>query len=194
MPRPERAPVHPAVFGAVQLIYVARPSFGPGLHNPIPRRSGVRRGEDDNVTIPDVLPEPPPENYASEAAPFGPAEGLDELCDALRGRFAGEPHVRQHLLQAARTYVRQHGPNIDQAALVAALEAVALEQRTRVEVAGYGVDRLVDRVVRQERAATSVLFGRPAPKEILPPFFGEEAPNVPRDWLQRNCLCAITRH
>jgi hypothetical protein len=106
-------------------------------------------------------------------------------------------------LQAARAYVRQHGPSIDQAALVAALESVALEHRGRTEVVGYGVDRLVDHVVSHERAATWVLFGRPAPKGILPPYFGEEAPNLfreanrqrhfLRDWLQRNCLYAVAR-
>jgi hypothetical protein len=200
----ERAPVDPAVFGAVQPIYVAQPSFGPGLHDPVPRRSGLWQGEDDTVTIPDVLPEASPENYASEAAPFGPAEGLDELCDALRKRLAGELHVREHLLQAARAYVRRHGPDIDQAALVAALESVALEHRSRVEVAGYGVDRLIDYVVQEERAASWMLFGRPAHEGILPPYFGEEAPNRFREvnrqrhflraWLQRNCLYAIARH
>ena len=201
----ERAPVDPAVFGTVQLIYVARPSFGPGLHDPVPRRSGVWRGESDTIAIPDVLPEPSPENYTSEGAAFGPAEGLDELCDALRERLAGELHVREHLLQAARAYVRQHGPEIDQAALVEALEAVALEHRSQAEVAGYGVDRLVDHVVRRERAATYVPFGRNAQlRAILPPYFGEEAPNLfrevnrqrhfLRDWLQRNCLYAIARH
>jgi hypothetical protein len=179
----ERAPVDPAVFGAVQLIYVARPSFGPGLHDPVPRRSGLWQGEDDTVTIPDVLPEPSPENYTNEAAAFGPVEGLDELCDALRERLAGELHVREHLLQAAHAYVRQHGPDIDQAALVAALESVALEHRSGVEVAGYGVDRLVDHVVRRERAATYVPFGRNTQlRAILPSYFGTEAvQQVPRD-------------
>jgi hypothetical protein len=159
----ERAPVDPAVFGAVQPIYLARPSFGPGLHDLVPRRSGLWQGE----------------------------------------RVAGEPHVREHLLQAARAYVRQHGPEIDQATLVAALESVALEHRSRLEVAGYGVDRLVEYVVRQERAASWMLFGRRAHEGILPPYFGEEAPNLfreanrqrhfLRDWLQRNCMYAIAR-
>ena len=141
----------------------------------MPRRSGIWQGEADTVAVPELLPEPDPATYESAAAAFGPAEGLDELCDALRARLAGELHVREHLLQAARAYVRQHGPNIDQAALVAALEAVACEHRSRAEVAGYGVDRLVDHVVRQERAATWMPFGRPAPKGILPPYFGDEA-------------------
>ena len=145
----EKAPVDPAVFGAVQLIYLARPSFGHGLHDPVPRRSGIWQGEADTVAVPELLPEPDAATYESDAAAFGPAEGLEELCDALRARLAGELHVREHLLQAARAYVRQHGPNIDQAALVAALEAVACEHRSRAEVAGYGVDRLVDHVVRQ---------------------------------------------
>ncbi len=54
----EQAPVDPAVFRAVQPIYVARPGFGPGLHDPVPRRSGIWRGEVDAVTVPAVLPAP----------------------------------------------------------------------------------------------------------------------------------------
>jgi hypothetical protein len=200
----EKAPVDPAVFGAVQLIYLARPTFGPGLHDPVPRRSGIRQGEADTVTVPELLPAPDDVTYESSAATFEPAEGLDELCAALRARLAGELHVREHLLQAARAYARQRGPSIDQAALVAALEAVAREHRSRAEVAGYGADRLVDHVVRQERATTSMPFGRPSPNGILPPYFGDEAPNLFREanrqrlflknWLRRNHLYAVARH
>ena len=137
------------------------------------------------------------------AAAFGPAEGLDELCDALRARLDGELHVREHLLQAARGYVRQHGPNIDQAALVAALEGVALEYRTAGEVAGYGVDRLVDHVVRQERAATWMPFGRPPRPARLKPYFGLEGANrfavlndqrrFLRSWISRQHVYALAR-
>ena len=199
----EKAPVDPAVFSAVQLTYVARPGFGPGLHDPVARRSGIWQGEADTVEVPALLPEPEPHSYETSAAEFEPAEELDELCAQLRARLAGELHVREHLLQAARAYMRQHGPNVDQRPLVAALEGVALEYRTEGEVAGYGIDRLVDHVVRQERAATWMPFGRAAPKAILPPYFGEEAPNpfrevnrqkhFLRDWLHRNYLYAIAR-
>ena len=72
--------------------------------------------------------------------PSGRPKGWMSCATQLRARLDGELHVREHLLQAARAYVRQHGPNIDQAALVAALEAVACEHRSRAEVAGYGVD------------------------------------------------------
>jgi hypothetical protein len=200
----EKAPVDPAVFGAVQLIYLARPTFGHGLHDPVPRRFGIWTGETETVAVPELLPEPDTATYETAAAAFGPTEGLEELCDALRARLAGELHVREHLLQAARAYVRRHGPNIDQAPLIAALEAVASEHRSRAEVAGYGVDRLVDHVARQERAATWMPFGRPAPKAILPPYFGDEAPNLFRqvnrqryfvhDWLRRHHLYAMARH
>jgi hypothetical protein len=200
----EKAPVDPAVFGAIQLIYLARPTFGPGLHDSVPRRSGIWQGDADSVAVPELLPEPDVATHEGTAAAFGPVEGLDELRHALRAHLAGSPHVRQHLLQAARAYVRQHGPSIDQAALVAALEAVACEHRSRAEVAGYGVDSMVDYVVRQERAATWMPFGRPAPKAILPPYFDDEAPNrfremnrqrdFLRDWLRRNHHYAIARH
>src|ERR671918_1649686 len=200
----EKAPVDPAVFNAIQLIYLARPKLGHGLHDPVPRRTGIWQGETDTVAVPELLPEPVAAEYHSEAAAFGSAEGLEELCDAVRERLKGVLHVREHLLQAARAYVRQHGPNIDQTPLVAALEAVACEHRSRAEVTDYGVDRMVDHVVKQEKAATWSPFGRPAPKAILPPYFGEEAANLfrevnrqrhfLRDWLRRNYLYAIARH
>ena len=198
----EQAPVDPAVFGAVQLIYLAGPCFGPGPHDPVPRRSGTWEGETPTVVVPDRLPDPPPRNE-TEARAFGPAEGLQDLCAAIRARLAGELHVREHLLQAARAYVRQHGSTIDQAALTAALEAVALEHRGREEVAGYGVDRLVDHVVRQERAAAWIPFGRAAPQATLSPYFGFEAKNrfrevndqrrVVRNWIRRNYVFALAR-
>jgi len=199
----EKAPVDPAVFGAVQLIYLARPTFGPGLHDPVPRRSGIWQGEADSVAVPELLPEPDAAAYESAVAAFGPAEGLDELCDALRARLAGEIHVREHLLQAARAYVRQHGPNIDQVALVAALEAVACEHRSRVEVAGYGVDAMVGYVVSKERAATWTPFSRPPRHARLAPFFGEEGAslldelrkqkNFLRGWIRRQHAYTLAR-
>ena len=201
----EKAPVDPAVFGAVQLIYLARP--GLRARSARPGAATLRHLAEARPTRSRSLsccPSRPANGRRASTAAFGPVEGLDELREALRARLAGEPHVREHLLQAARAYVRQHGPDIDQAALVAALEEVAGEHRSSAEVAGYGVDRLVDHVVRQERAATWMSFGRPPPHRILPPYFGDEAPNLFReanrqrlflsDWLRRNYLCAIARH
>jgi hypothetical protein len=199
--RAEQAPVDPAVFRTVQLIYIARPGFGPGLHDPVPQRSGTWQGEDDVVAVPALLPEPEV-HYETDAAAFGPVEGLDELCAALRSRLEGEFHVREHILQAARAYVRQHGANIDQAKLTEALEAVARERRNRAEVAGYGVDRIVDHVVRKERASPPEIFV-PAPQETLPPYFGTEGANAwlvtqdqhrfVREWLRRNLGIAVAR-
>jgi hypothetical protein len=199
----EKAYVDPAVLGAVQLIYLARPGFGPGLQDPVPRRIGTWQGEVDVVAVPELLPEPPSARYTNEAAAFGPAEGLNELCAALRARLEGELHVREHLLQAARAYLRQHGLDIDRALLVASLEGVALERRSRAEVAGYDIARLVDYVVQEERVATWIPFGRPAPQAMLPPYFGTECTNMfavisdqrrfLRSWLDRNHLFAMAR-
>ena len=197
----EQAPIDPAVFGAVQLIYIARPGFGDGLHDPVPRRSGVWQGEVDTVAVPNLLPEPDPARYGSHAA-FGPVEGLEDLCDALRLRLEGERHVRGHLLQAARAYVRQHGPDIDQAALVEALGGIALAYRTQGEVAAYGVDSLVAYVVQQERAAR-MPFGRPPRPARLKPYFGPEGANrfavlndqrrFLRSWISRQHVYALAR-
>jgi hypothetical protein len=87
--------------------------------------------------------------------------------------------------------------------LTAALEAVALEHRGRAEVARYRVDRLVGHVVRQERAATWIPFGRAAPQAILFPYFGLETENRFREannqrravktWIRRNYVLALAR-
>jgi hypothetical protein len=199
----EKVPVDPVVFGAVQLIYLARPGLGHGLHDPVPRRCGLWRGETDTVEVPELLPEPTSNGHSVGTTTLWPVAGLDDLRDALRARLAGEPHVREHLLQAARTYVRQHGPEIDQAALVEALEEVAAEHRSSAEVAGYGVDRLVDHVVRQERAATWMPFGRPPRPARLKPYFGLEGTNrfavlndqrrFLRSWISRQHVYARAR-
>jgi hypothetical protein len=130
-------------------------------------------------------------------------EGLNDLCSALRERLEGEPHVREHLLQAARAYVRQHGPGIDQTALVAALEGIALAHRNRIEVSGYGVDRLVDHLVGRARAAGWRPRRRNAAEAVLPSWFGGDAENrfrevnrqrqFLRDWLGRNLEHAVAR-
>ena len=48
----------PSTLNAVQLTYVAPPRFSGGLHDPVSRRSGTRRGYSDVVEVPDALPEP----------------------------------------------------------------------------------------------------------------------------------------
>ena len=170
----EKAPVDPAVFGAVQLIYLARPGFGHGLHDPVPRRSGIWQGEADTVAVPELLPEPEPHT-------------LRERRRSLRaGRRAGRS-LRRAARPPRRRAARPRAPDAGRPRLCApawpqrrsgGAGRGAGGRRLRVpqpgEVAGYGVDRLVDHVVRQERAATWMPFGRAAPKAILPPCFGEE--------------------
>ncbi len=88
--------------------------------------------------------------------------------------------------------------------MVPALERVALEYRSPVEVASYGIDRLVDYIVGQERAARYVPFGRRSAQDaVLPPYFGQEAENRFRevnnqrrtvvDWIRRNYRFALAR-
>ena len=199
----EKAPVDPAVFNAIQLIYIARPKLGDGMHDPVPRRSGIWRGEVATVEVPALLPEPEPPSYETRATTFAPAEGLGELVALVRTRLKGELHVREHLMQAARGYLRQHGANVDPKPLVDALEGVAHEFRDRGEVAGYGVDRMVDHVARQERSATWTPFSRPAKPARLAPYFGTEGTNqfavindqkrYLRGWIDRQHVYTLAR-
>jgi hypothetical protein len=173
------------------------------LHDPVPRRCGIWTGESDTVQVPELLPAPPSTGDQAEAASFGPCGGLGDLRDALRARLAGEAHVREHLLQAARAYVREHGAEVDQPALVGVLEAVAKEHRGSAEVAGYGIERLVDHVVRQKRAAAWTAFGRPPHPARLTPYFGPEGANrfavlndqrrFLRSWISRQHVYALAR-
>ena len=99
--------------------------------------------------------------------------------------------------------MRQHGPEIDQPPWSRPWRPSRSEHRSRAEVAGYGVDRLVDHVVRQERAATWMPFGRPPRPARLKPYFGLEGANrfavlndqrrFLRSWISRQHVYALAR-
>ena len=176
----EQAPVDPAVFGAVQLIYIARPGFGawPARSRAAPighlaGRGRYRRGaraaaRAGAAQLRDAAP-----------AAFAPAEGLEELCELLRARLAGELHVREHLMQAARGLLRQHGANIDQAPLVAALEGVA--QRVPQPRRGRGLwRRPPGRLRRQAGARRDLDAVRPAaaPRAAASPISATEGASL----------------
>ena len=197
----ENAPVDPAVFSAVQLIYIARPKID-GTHDPVPRRIGALRGEVDTVAVPAILPEADPsyDYETGRAEAFEPAEGLEGLVEQIRARLQGSPHVREHLMAAALSYFAQHGAHMAQEPLVAALEGVAREFRTPGEVAGYDVDRMVAYAAAQARSATWRPF-RPPRHARLPSYWGEEGENrfrvandqrrFLRDWIRHQHLYAI---
>ncbi len=138
------APVDPSTLNAIQLTYIAPPRFSGGLHDPVPRRSGVWQGAADVVEVPDSLPELEHAGSRSKIDAFGPLGDLDELVAALRERLEGEIHVREHLAAAISSYVHGADGTIDAEALVSALTSLAEEFRTPTEVAGYNLDSLVD--------------------------------------------------
>jgi hypothetical protein len=92
---------------------------------------------------------------------------------------------------------------VQQAPLVAALEGVAREFRSAGEVAGYGIDCMVEYVVKQERAANWSPFRRPAPRARIAPYFGGEGTNrfavindqrrFLRGWITSQHLYAVAR-
>ena len=110
----EQAPVDPAVFGAVQLIYLARPRFGHGLHDPVPRRTGLWHGETDTVAVPESCPSPRCTATRAAGGKPAPAEGLEELCEQLRERLQVSFRCEQPPAQAAFAYFHQHGADVEQ--------------------------------------------------------------------------------
>ena len=138
------APVDPSTLNAIQLIYLAPPLFSGGLHDPVPRRSGIWRGYGDVVAVPEALPEPEPVGSGGHGGHFDRVDNLDEMIVALRTQLAGEAHIREHLAAAIQSYVRGADAAIDASALVSALTALGEEFRTPSEVAGYNLSSLVD--------------------------------------------------
>lgn len=138
----ERAPADPSVFNAVQPIYVAAPTFGGGLHDPVPRRTGIWRSLTETVAVPDVLPRPAYEQHGEAGGTI--ADNLDGLAEELRRQAAATGHVREPMGGLIRAYVRRHGRGVDRRALASTLTTVAHEFRSPAEVAGYGIARLVD--------------------------------------------------
>lgn len=135
---PPVSPVDPAVFRTVQPIYVANPILGPGVVDPVPRRSGLLVGSRDAVSVPtpiearysakgtrspaDKATAAPREVVTSPYRPDGRgyAYHLGSLGDGPGG--AG---FHAALLSAAGAWVAAHGPDVSTAEVQAEMAAAA---------------------------------------------------------------------
>ncbi|KQT53550.1 hypothetical protein ASG52_05390 [Methylobacterium sp. Leaf456] len=135
------SPVDPVVFRTVQPIYVARPILGPGVVDPVPRRSGLLVGSRDAVSVPTPIEArysamaakvaKPATGKASAiprevvTAPYGPeGSGYAYHLDSL-GDGPGGAGFHAALLSAAGAWVAAHGPDASTAEVQAEMAAAA---------------------------------------------------------------------
>jgi predicted P-loop ATPase len=113
--------IDPAVFRPAQVHYTAAPVFD-GVPDPLPRRSGLRKGTIDEVAI--VLPEQTQETPRGFGGGLKPAVGFD----GYLARIGTEDGFHNPIMSAIAAYVRAHGvAGTDKDALVTVLQTTILE-------------------------------------------------------------------
>ena len=155
--------VDPALYNPVQPHYVADPILD-GIDDPLPRRSGFRRGLVDEPLL--VPPRPAPRLV-------GQVNGIVASCsfEAALGEIGGARGFNATIWLAARTYLWQHGlEGTDWDALRARLQEAILQappgHRGRREIERYASARYLDDEFKRLRGAMPrSMLGRrrPAP-------------------------------
>lgn len=112
--------IDPAVFRPVQLHYTAAPVFE-GVPDPLPRRSGLRKGAVDEVSI--VFPEKVQEE------PRGPRGGLKPAIgfDGYVARIGTEEGFNGPIMSAIAAYVHEH--EVDGTDVAALAQAISVAVR-----------------------------------------------------------------
>ena len=103
----KQARIDKALFNPVQPHYTAAPIFGHGLRDPLPRRSGFREGEVDEVTLPksETDPPPPQPNHSHNGYT---ARGFEShLAKMGDGQDLGGFH--DPIIRAIASYIGLHG-------------------------------------------------------------------------------------
>jgi predicted P-loop ATPase len=130
--------VDPAVFRPVQIHYTAAPTFE-GVPDPLPRRSGFRKGSRDEVAI--VIPAESQRLSRGAGRGLKPAVGFEGYV----ARIGTEDGFQGPIMSAIAAYVRAHGAGgTDTEALAAVLRSALLEAdpggRDEAEIARYASD------------------------------------------------------
>ena len=128
----------PSVFAIVQPIYTAAPILPPGTPDLLPARSGVRAGANDEVDV------PPPDVLSRHHGAYRNMDGAGgfvaatvEAALACMGDPPAYPHGRGFhapVKAALSAAIRSAGSKVDQAALLARIDAALIERgHTRPE-------------------------------------------------------------
>jgi hypothetical protein len=131
--------IDPAVFRTAQPHYTAAPTFD-GVDEPLPHRSGLRRGSKETVSI--VIPErTATEARHASAGGLKPAVGFEGYLD----RIGAEDGFNDPIKSAIGSYVHEHwSDGTDVEALISVLRTVILEAdpggRDEKEIERYASD------------------------------------------------------
>jgi hypothetical protein len=160
--------IDPALFNPVQIHYVARPVFN-GMNDPLPRRSGLRKGLEDSV----VLLIPPPDRKrpaAPSAGGYEPGAGFESFL----AEIGGPRGFRDPIKSAIGSYVATYGSTADAAPLKerirATIDRADPGPRSADQIERYRSDQYLDDLIDWTRQQ----HGDQAPKG----FIGEPPPHV----------------
>jgi hypothetical protein len=145
--------IDPAVFRAAQPHYTAAPVFE-GVPDPLPRRSGLRKGAIDEVPL--VLPERTQEKTLGVRGGLKPAVGFE----GYLAKIGTDDGFHSPIMSAIAAYVREHGAaGPDVGALVAALRTAVLEAdpggRDEKEIERYASAKFLAEKIRWALAQES---------------------------------------
>jgi hypothetical protein len=145
--------IDPAVFRPVQPHYTAAPVFE-GVSDPLPRRSGLRKGVIDEVPI--VLLERTQEKPRGTRGGLKPAVGFE----GYLARIGTEDGFHGPIMSAIAAYVHEHGAaGTDVDALVAVLRTTVLEAdlggRDEKEIERYASARFLNDKIKWALAQES---------------------------------------
>jgi hypothetical protein len=149
-----------SLYNAVQPHYIAAPIFT-GLPDPLPRRTGLRQGLDDDVSL--LIPPPDPKQ------PDQPCEGgwqPGKGTDAYIAAIGGAEGFREPIKHAIASFVAINGSKADATALKAAIRAAVLRAdasgRDKETIERYADDEHLDAIIEWARAQQG---DRPGVKE-----------------------------
>jgi hypothetical protein len=148
-----------SVFSACQPIYTARPLIV-GMRDPMPQRTGILFGDNDEVLAPEIAPEH--RRSAPGGGPQAPGEpgvGYEGYCARIGDHAGGGFHGP--IKSAVAAYIARHGSQVDTAWLRADLEEVirraprdpAKHPDDYVERRVDDLDPLIAAIVDMERAS-----------------------------------------
>jgi putative DNA primase/helicase len=95
--------VDTALYSGVQAHYIAAPVFS-GMNDPLPRRTGIRLGLEDEALL--IIPPPDAKNpEVASSAGYTPGHGVEFFLDQL----GPNAHNREHIRSAIASYVALYG-------------------------------------------------------------------------------------
>jgi putative DNA primase/helicase len=182
--------IDPALFNPVQIHYVARPAFN-GLKDPLPRRSGLRKGLDNAVSI--LIPPPDPKRPDTpSAAGYEPGAGVE----AYLAEIGGPKGFRDPIKSAIGSYVAISGSQADAEPLKERIrDAIARADpggRSAAEIERYHSDKFLDDLIDWTRLqhgaqAPKIFIAEPPPHIIDPAIpdhpIGARTPELPLIYL-----------